>query len=80
MGRITEIAVLKFNEANKIRELYRAIGEITETENKGMRTKGDRKKKNEKQWGFFEVISANQTDRLGAPRSKMKSKILIYHV
>ena len=29
---ITEVAVLEFNESVKIRELYRAIGEIPETE------------------------------------------------
>ena len=52
--RITEVAVLKINEAGKIRERYRAIGEIPETEkernvNKGKKWMG----KNGKQWGEF---------------------------
>ena len=32
VGRFTEVAVLKINETNKIRELCRAICEIPETE------------------------------------------------
>ena len=32
MGRITEVVVLEISEPSKIRELYRAIKEIPETE------------------------------------------------
>ena len=73
--RITEVAVLKINEASKIRELYRAIGEIPETEKE--RNAGKRQEVEEEwnaMWGISEVRSANQTHQLEAMRFEMKSK------
>ena len=80
-GRITEVAVLGINESGKIREIYRAIGEIPETEKERnvnkMQEVGEEWEAMEE---ISEVNSANQTDLLEALRFKMKSKIAIYQV
>ena len=52
MGRITEVAVLEINEAQKFENFAEFLGGIPETEKERMRTKGKKlKKKNGKQWG-----------------------------
>ena len=73
-NRVTDLATLKINEKNKIKELYRAISEIPATE----KEKNVRKsQKVEEEWKAMEEISeaqsANRTDQLEALRSKMKS-------
>ena len=74
MGRITEVAVLKINERNKIRELYRAIGEIPETEKEKNANKRQEVEAGWKAMGeIVEVNSADQTDQLEAWRFKMTS-------
>ena len=81
-GRITEVAVLKINEANKIRELYRRIGEIPETEKeKEVGKRGEMEEEWEAMGEISEVASANQTDQLEALRFTMKSEnanLIIY--
>ena len=50
---ITESAVLEINEANKIRELYRTLREIPETEKGKIRNRIEKFRKKGKQWGEF---------------------------
>ena len=73
--RITEVAVSGINEATKIRELYRALCEIPETEKE---KDANKMEEVEKEWeamgGISEVNSADQIDQLEALRYKMKSK------
>ena len=74
-NRITELATLKLRETNKIKELYRGVSEIPETEKeKNVRERH----KVEEEWKAMEEISevksAYRTDQLGALRFKMKSK------
>ena len=75
MNQLTETATLKIEEANKIRELYKIIGEFTESE-KGKQL-GERQKV-EEEWKEMEEINnslnVNQTDQLEALRYKMKAK------
>ena len=75
MGGITDVAVLKINEANKMRELYRVLGEIHET---GKEKNVDKKKEvggECKAMGeISEVNSADQIGQLDAFRFEMKSK------
>ena len=75
MGRIAEVAVFKNNETGEIRELYRAIGGIPETEKE---RNANKRQEVEEEWesmgGISEVNSANQTDQLEALRFNMKSK------
>ena len=79
VGGITDVAVLKINEANKMRELYRVLGEIHET---GKEKNVDKKKEvggECKAMGeISEVNSADQIGQLEASRFKTKSKITIY--
>ena len=64
MGRIAEVAVLKINETSKIRELYRAIGEIPETEKERMVNKRQEVEAGWKAMGeIVEVNSADQNDQ-----------------
>ena len=71
-GRITEVAVLKINEANKIRELYRRIGEIPETEKeKEVGKRGEMEEEWEAMGEIIEAQGAHQADQLGALRFKM---------
>ena len=81
LGRITEVAVLKINDTNKIRERYRPIGEIPEAE-KGR--KANKRQEAESEWGgmgeLFEVNSANQIGQLESLRFKMKLKMRNYRV
>ena len=75
VGRITEVAVLKINETDKIREHYRAIGGIPETEkerkvNKSQEVEGEEWK------GMGEIPEVNidnQIDQLEALRFKIGS-------
>ena len=66
-NRITEIATLKINESDGIKELYRGISEIPETE-KEKNVKG--RQKVEEEWKAMgeisEVQSANQTGQPGS--------------
>ena len=46
VNQLTELATLKINETNKIKELYKVIGEFTESEKRkahGRKTKGGRR-------------------------------------
>ena len=71
---ITEAAVLEISETNKIRELYRAISEIPETEKeKELKVKQEVAKEWEAMEEIQEVNSADQIDQLAALRFKMKS-------
>ena len=60
---------------NKIKELYKIIGEYTESEKE--KQLGEKQKVQE-EWGEMEDINnslnANQSDQLEAPRYKMKAK------
>ena len=75
VGRITEVAVLEINETNKIRELYRGIGEIPETEKE---KDANKRQEVENGWaamgGISEVNSADRIGQLAALRFEMKSK------
>ena len=70
---ITEVALLKVDETNKIRELYRAICEIPENRLKSNWKWSEELKTNGGMWGGIqEVNSADQIDQLNALRLKMQ--------
>ena len=75
VGRITEVTVLQINETGEIRELYRTLGEIPETEKeKEVHQRREVEAECEAMGGIFEVNSADQVDQLEARRFKMKPK------
>ena len=72
------MAVLKTNETNKIKELYRVIGEIPKTEKERNAKESQKVGEEWKAMGeICDVDIANQTDQLGALGFKMESKIPI---
>ena len=75
VGRFTEVAVLKINETNKIRERYRALCEIPETEKeKDVNKRQEVGKEWEAMGEISEVNSADQIGKLEALRFKMEPK------
>ena len=76
VNQLTEMATLKINETNKIKELYKIIGEFTESEKEKQMKE---RQKFEEEWKEMEAINnsqkVNQTDQLEALRFKMKAKI-----
>ena len=73
-GSVTEVAVLKVNEANEIRDLYRGVAKFRKTE----RNRTGKKEEVENEWGALGEIqernSAGRIDQLNALRFEMQSE------